>query len=106
MATSFISCLPPGWTLARFFRERLILVLLYVKNVWARGVRVAQSVERPTSAQVVITRSASSSPGTGSVLLTSQSLKHASGSVSPSLCAPPPLMLCLSLSLSLSLCQK
>ena len=60
---------------------------------------MAQSVKRPTSAQVVILWSVSSSPASGSVL-TAQSLEPASDSVSPSLSAPPPLMLTVSLSLS------
>ena len=64
-----------------------------------RGACVAQSVEHPTSAQVMILWSVSSSPASGSVL-TAQSLEPVSDSVSPSLSAPPPLMLCLSLSLS------
>ena len=64
-----------------------------------------QSVERLTSAQVVISQSVSSSPASGSVL-TAQSLEPASDSVSPSLSAPPLLMLCLSLSLSLSKINK
>ena len=50
----------------------------------------------PTSAQVMILRFVSSSPVSGSVL-TAQSLEPASDSVSPSLSAPPLLMLCLSL---------
>ena len=66
------------------------------------GTWVAQSVERLTSAQVMISRSVGSSPTSGSVL-TAQSLEPASDSVSPSVSVPPPLMLCLSLSLSLSL---
>ena len=61
------------------------------------GTWVAQSVERPTSAQVVISQSVSSSPASGSVL-TAQSLEPVSDSVSPSLSDPPPFMLCLSLS--------
>ena len=61
------------------------------------GAWVARSVKRPTSAQVMISRSVSSSPVSGSVL-TAQSLELASDSVSPSLSAPPPFMLCLSLS--------
>ena len=61
------------------------------------GAWVAQSVERLTSAQVVISRSVSSSPASGSVL-TAQSLEPASDSVSPCLSAPPLLVLCLSLS--------
>ena len=68
-----------------------------------RGAWVAQSVKLRTSAQVMISRSVSwsksvsSSPGSGS-MLTAQSLEPASDSVSPSLSAPPLLMLCLSLS--------
>ena len=49
-----------------------------------RGAWVAQSVKRPTSAQVMISRSMSSSPASGSVL-TAQSLEPVSDSVSPSL---------------------
>ena len=48
------------------------------------GAWVAQSVKRPTSAQVTISRSVSSSPASGSVL-TAQSLEPVSDSVSPSL---------------------
>ena len=59
---------------------------------------MAQSVERPTSAQVMISQSVSLSPASGSVL-TVQSLEPASDPVSPSLSAPPLLVLCLSLSL-------
>ena len=66
---------------------------------------MAQSVEHPTSAQVMIPRFVGSSPALGSVL-TAQSLEPASDSVSPSLSAPPPLALCLSLSLSLSKINK
>ena len=63
---------------------------------------VAQSVERLTSAQVMISLSVSSSPASGSVL-TAQSLEPVSDSVSPSLSAPLLLTLSLSLSLFLSL---
>ena len=59
------------------------------------GAWVAQSARRPTSAQVMISQSVSSSPTSGSVL-TAQSLEPASDSVSPSLSAPPLLMICLS----------
>ena len=45
--------------------------------------------------QVMITRFVGLSPASGSVL-TAQSLEPALDSVSPSLSAPPPLMLCLS----------
>ena len=59
---------------------------------------VAQSVKRPTSAQVMISQFVSSSPASGSVL-TAQSLEPASDSVSPSLCSSPTctLSVCLSL---------
>ena len=50
------------------------------------------------SAQVTISLSVSSSPASGSVLA-AQSLEPASDSVSPSVSAPPLLVLCLSLSL-------
>ena len=58
---------------------------------------VAQSVKRPTSARVMISQLVGSSPLSGSVL-PAQSLEPASDSLSPSLSAPPPLMLCLCLS--------
>ena len=58
------------------------------------GTRVVQLVERPTSAQVMILQSMSSSPALASVL-TAQSLEPALDSVSPSLSAP--LLLALSL---------
>ena len=58
---------------------------------------MAQSVKRPTSAQVTIPQSVSSSPASGSGLM-AQRLEPVSDSVSPSLSAPPPFMLCLSLS--------
>ena len=48
--------------------------------------------------QLTISQFMGSSPASGSVP-TAQSLEPASDSVSPSLSAPPPLMLCLSLSL-------
>ena len=63
-----------------------------------RGACVAQTVKHLTSVRVMISRSVMSSPTLGSVL-TAQSLEPASDSVSPSLYAPPPLMLCLSLPL-------
>ena len=66
---------------------------LKAQKIW--GAWGAQSVERPTSAEVMISRSVSSSPASGSVL-TARSLEPASDSVSPFLSAPPPLMLCLS----------
>ena len=60
-----------------------------------RGAWVAPSVKRPTSAQVMISGSVSSSPASGSVL-TARSLEPASDSVSPHLSAPPLLVLSLS----------
>ena len=56
---------------------------------------MAQLVERPTSAQDMISQFVSLSLESGSVL-TAQSLEPASDSVSPSLSDPPPFMLCLS----------
>ena len=56
---------------------------------------VAQSVERPTSAQVMISQSMGSSPASGSVL-TAQSLEPVSDSVSPSLRPSPVHALSLS----------
>ena len=66
-------------------------------RTWAWGAWVAWSVKRPTSAQVMISWSMSSSPAAGSVL-TAQSLEPVSDSVSPFLSAPPLFMLCLFLS--------
>ena len=68
-----------------------------LKIIYDRGAWVAQLVKCPTSAQVMISHFVSSRPVSGSVLA-AQSLEAASDSVSPSLSAPPLLMLCLSLS--------
>ena len=57
---------------------------LALEVVPCRGAWVAQSVKRPTSAQVMISQSLSSRPASGSVL-TAQSLEPVSDSVSPSL---------------------
>ena len=65
-----------------------------IKNV-SRGAWVAQSVRRPTLAQVMILQFMSLSPTWVSVL-TAQSLEPALDSVCPSLSAPPLLTLCLS----------
>ena len=73
-------------------------VLLHLKFCF-RGTWVAQLVKRPTLAQVMISQFESSSPPLGSVL-TTQSLEPALVSVSPSLSAPPLLMVCVSLSLN------
>ena len=71
-----------------------------IKKWWDWGAWVAQSVQRLTSAQVMISRFVGSSPASGSVL-TAQSLKAASDSVSPSLSlllpSLHPFCLCLSL---------
>ena len=58
---------------------------------------MAQSVKRPTSAQVIISWFMGSSPTSGSVL-TAQSLEAALDFVSPSLSALPQLARSLSLS--------
>ena len=58
---------------------------------------MAQSVKRLTSGQVMIPQFVGSSPASGSAL-TVQSLEPASDSLSPSLSAPPQLVLSLSLS--------
>ena len=75
------------------------LGIMESKSGLERGTRVAGSVERLTSAQVMISWSVSLSPALGSVL-TAQSLEPGLDSESPSLSAPPLLILCL------SLCQK
>ena len=64
-----------------------------------RGAWVAQSVKHLTSSQVMVSQLMSLSATLGSAL-SAQSLDPASDSVSPSLSAPPPLMLCLGLCLS------
>ena len=66
-----------------------------LRNTLDRGAWGAQSVKRPTSAQVAISRSVSSSPASGSGLM-ARSLEPASDSVSPCLSAHPPLALFLS----------
>ena len=81
---------PPSFTLC------LSLSLKNKSKCW--GAWVAQSVEHPTSAQVMISPFRSSSPTSGSVL-TAQSLEPASDSVSLSLSTPLLFTLCLSLSL-------
>ena len=58
------------------------------------GAWVVQLVKHPTLAQVMLSWFRSSSPVSGS-----ESLEPTSDSVSPSLSAPPPLVLCLSVSL-------
>ena len=81
--------------------ERVPLWGLKLSHCWDAW--VAQSVERPTLAQVLILQFMGSSPTSGSVL-TVQSLEAALDSVSLSL--PLPCFLLCSLALSLSLSQK
>ena len=69
---------------------------IFIKNDTVWGPWVAQLVERPTSAHVMISWFMSSGPTSGSVL-TAQSLEPVSDSVSPSLSALT--LLCLSPSL-------
>ena len=73
------------------------LVLLCIRH--SLGAWVAQSVKRPTSAQVMISRFMGSSPALGSVLI-AQSLEPVSDSVCVSLSLPLPHSCYLSLSLS------
>ena len=73
-----------------------------MKDLLSRGAWVAQSVKRLTSAQVMISWFVSLSPASGS-LLTAWSLEPSLGSVSPSLYAPPPLVLYLS---KINKCKK
>ena len=68
--------------------ENLDLIL----NVSAQNAWVDHSVKRPISAQVMISQFVGLSPTSGSVL-TAWSLESASDSVSPSLSAPPLLVL-------------
>ena len=75
------------------------------KIKYIRGAWVVQLVERPTSAQVMISRFVSSSPASGSVL-TAQSLEPVSDSLSPSLSLPLPRSYTHTCSRSLSLKNK
>ena len=67
-----------------------------IKGRMIQGCLVAQSVKCLTSDEVMISQSLSSSPMSSSVL-TAQSLKPASDSVSHSLFVPPPRACVLSL---------
>ena len=75
-------------------KEERKITLIKIGITW--GAWVAQPVKHPTSAQVMISQSVSSSPTLGSVP-TAQSLEPASDSVSPSLSVPHLPTLCLSL---------
>ena len=89
--SSFFTSLPDPM----FLVYGVILYILLKIRCW--GTWVAQSVKRPTLAQVMISQSRSLSPTPGSVL-TAQSLEPASHSVSPSLCPFPAHALSLSVS--------
>ena len=93
------------WAVFNFALFTFILLLLL--KSYAVGVLVwaAPSVGGLPLAQVRISPLVSSSPALDSVL-TARSLEPASDSVSPSLSAPPMLMLCLSLSLKNKLTLK
>ena len=75
--------------------------IVFLKETEKWGSWVPPSVKHEASAQVMILQLVSSSAAWGFVR-TVPSLEPASGSVSPSLSAPPLLTLCLSLSLLLS----
>ena len=79
---------------SREVQTQFCFIKLKITHHWDAW--VVQLVKRPTLAQVMILQSVSSSPKSSSVL-TARSLEPASDSVSPSLSAPPLLMLCLSL---------
>ena len=73
----------------RFFS---LVLVMEAKDEVFQGAWVAQSVKHLTLAQVMIWQFVGSSPASGSVL-TAQSLEPASDSVTPSLSAPPLLVL-------------
>ena len=66
--------------------------MVVIELAGRQGAWVAQSVKDLTSAQVMISQLVGSSPASGSVLM-AQNLEPALDSVSPSLSAPPLLML-------------
>ena len=76
---------------------RIQLSKAMLKLVLPRAAWVAQLVKCLTSAQVTISQFMGLSPMSGSVL-TARSWEPAADSASPSISAPPPLVLCLSLS--------
>ena len=82
-----------AWSLLGILSSSTTRALFKNKKTW--GTWVAQSVKRPTSAQVTILRSVSSSPASGSGLM-ARSLEPASDSVSLSLCPSPVHALSLS----------
>ena len=91
------------WELNRHANTSTFSRLKNPHMLWAAW--VAQSVERPTSAQGMIPQFVGSSPASGSVL-TARSLEPASDSASPSLSAPPRLALCLPLKNKINIKKK
>ena len=73
-------------------KKKINIKLKKSKEAW--GTWVAQSVKRPTSAQVMISEFMGSSPASGSAL-TAPSLDPTSDSVSPSFSSLPSLVLSL-----------
>ena len=92
------SAFTAGLSTPLFTPQSVAMLGFYAVTAEFGGAQVAQSVERPTSAQVMISQFMSSSPASGSVL-TAQSLESALDSVSPSLCPFPAHALSLSLSI-------
>ena len=90
-------CLSVSLSLPLPLSSYVSLCLSKINKHW--GAWVAQLVECPTSAQVMICQFVSSSPMSGSVL-TAQSLEPASDSVSPTPSAPPQLVLFLCLKIN------
>ena len=86
------------WVPWRYYCVSTILQLCveHKEICWMRDAQVVHSVKSLTSAKVMTSWFVSSRPKSGSVR-TAQSLEPALDSVSPSLSAPPPLMLCLAL---------
>ena len=89
---NFLHSNTPLWMLTCSLLLSSISTSLRARQSVPWGSWVAQSVKQLTSAQVMISWFLSSSPALGSVL-TAQSLESASDSVSPSLSAPPLLVL-------------
>ena len=89
------SVCPQSLSLLNLPHNTLICLVHRAPQTVLGGAWVARSVGHPTSAQVMISRSVSSSPMSGSVL-TAQSLEPASDSVSPRLPHSCSVSLCLS----------
>ena len=91
-----LNCILPLWNKPVWKATYYKILCFWDVQDKAECTWVAQLVELPTSAQVMISRSMSSSLAS-SFGLTTQSLKSALDSLSPSLSAPPLLALSLSL---------